>query len=53
MTIDDLALLAKARLVYLSQILSSYTALGDVDGMTRTESEIAQTQSTLDQLQSI
>jgi len=50
MTIDDLAALARARLVYLSQILSSYTALGDVDGMTRTEAEITQTQLTLDQL---
>ena len=53
MTIDDLALLAKARLVYLSQILSSYVALGDVDGMARTETEIAQTQSTLDQLMAL
>ena len=50
MKIDDLILLARARLVYLSQILSSYTALGDVEGMTRTEAEIAQTQATLDQL---
>jgi hypothetical protein len=50
MTIDDLAALARARLAYLSQILSSYAALGDVAGMARTESEIAQTQSTLDSL---
>jgi hypothetical protein len=53
MTINDLAALARARLVYLSQILSSYTALGDVEGMTRTEAEIAQTQNTLDQLTSL
>jgi len=50
MTIDDFAALARARLVYLSQLMSSYTALGDVDAMTRTESEIAQTQATLDSL---
>jgi hypothetical protein len=53
MKIDDLILLARARLVYLSQILSSYTALGDVEGMTRTEAEIAQTQATLDALNSL
>jgi hypothetical protein len=53
MKIDDLILLARARLVHLSQILSSYTALGDVEGMTRTEAEIAQTQATLDSLLSL
>jgi len=53
MTIDDLATLARARLTYLSQLLSSYMALGDVAGMARTESEIAQTQATLDQLNSL
>jgi hypothetical protein len=53
MKIDDLVSLARARLVYLSQLLTSYTALGDVDGMTRTESEITQTQATLDSLLSL
>jgi hypothetical protein len=53
MKIDDLISLARARLVYLSQILSSYTALGDVEGMTRTEAEIAQTQATLTALEAI
>ena len=53
MTIDDMSALARARLVYLSQILTSYTTLGDVEGMTRTESEIAQTQATLDSLLSL
>jgi hypothetical protein len=53
MTINDLAALARARLTYLSQLLSSYTALGDVEGMTRTEAEIAQTQATLDSLLSL
>ena len=53
MTIDDLASLARARLVHLSQILTSYTALGDVAGMARIEAEIAQTQATLDLLLSL
>ena len=53
MTIDDLAALARARLVYLSQLMTSYTAIGDVGGITRTEAEIAQTQATLDALTSL
>ena len=53
MTIDDLAALARARLTYLSQILSSYTALGDVSGIAQTEAEIAQTQATLNALKAI
>jgi hypothetical protein len=53
MTINDLASLARARLVHLSQLLSSYTALGDVAGMARTEAEIAQTQATLTALEAI
>jgi len=53
MTIDDFAALARARLTYLSQILSSYTTLGDVEGMTRTEAEITQTQATLTALEAI
>ena len=53
MKIDDLILLARARLTYLSQILTSYTALGDVAGMARVEAEIAQTQATLDSLLSL
>ena len=53
MTIDDLAALARTRLVYLSQLVTSYTALGDVDGITRTETEIAQTQATLAALEAI
>ena len=53
MKIDDLILLARARLVHLSQLLSSYTALGDVAGMARTEAESAQTQATLDSLLSL
>ena len=53
MTINDLAALARARLVHLSQILSSYTALGDVSGIAQTETEIAQTQATLDALNSL
>jgi len=53
MTINDLASLARARLVHLSQILTSYAALGDVAGMARVEAEIAQTQATLDLLLSL
>jgi hypothetical protein len=53
MTINDLASLARARLTYLSQLMSSYTALGDVEGMTRIEAEIAQTQATLTALEAI
>lgn len=53
MKIDDLTALARARLVYLSQLMTSYAAIGDVDGMARTEAEIAQTQATLNQLNSL
>jgi hypothetical protein len=53
MKIDDLISLARARLVHLSQLLSSYTALGDVAGMASTEAEIAQTQATLTALEAI
>jgi hypothetical protein len=53
MKIDDFILLARARLAHLSQVLSSYTALGDVAGMARVEAEIAQTQATLDSLLSL
>lgn len=53
MTINDLAALAETRLVYLSQLLTSYTALGDVAGITRTEAEITQTQATLTALQAL
>ena len=53
MKIDDLTNLARARLVYLSQLLASHTALGDVEAMARVQAEISDTQATLDQLNSL
>ena len=53
MKIDDLILLARARLTHLSQLLTSAAALGDVAGMAHVEAEIAQTQATLDSLLSL
>lgn len=53
MTLTQLIDLAQRRLIYLTEAKISYDRVGDVDSITRIDTEIAQTQATLNQLHSI
>jgi hypothetical protein len=53
MTIQDLIQLAAARAAHLSQQYAAHESLGDVAAMARVETEIAQTQQTLEALQAL
>jgi hypothetical protein len=53
MKIDDLKQLAMNRIQHLTQLRATFAQLGDVEAIIRTEAEIAQTQATLDALNSL
>lgn len=53
MNIPDLITLLKKRLVNLSSLRSSADALGDLAQIERIDSDIAETQATLNQLQTL
>lgn len=53
MTIAELIALCERRLVYLSTLRSSYSALGDVQQVERTDEELAQTTATLNALRTL
>ena len=53
MTISELIELVGRRLVYLSQLHSSAEALGDIDRVLELETQIQQTQATLDALRTL
>lgn len=53
MTINELIELVGRRLVYLSQLCSAAQALGEVDRVLELETQIQQTQATLDALRTL
>ena len=50
MTIDELIRACERRLVYLQSVRGSATALGDMSQVDRIDTEISQTQETLNKL---
>jgi hypothetical protein len=53
MNLDDLLNLAKARILHLEQLRRMAAQQGDVTSIARLETEIAETQSTLDKLHTL
>lgn len=53
MSISDLIALLKRRLAYLGQLRTSAVAIGDLAQVDRIDTESAETQSTLNQLESL
>jgi hypothetical protein len=53
MSVSDLISLLKRRLVYLGQLRTSAVAIGDLAQVDRIDTEMAETQSTLNQLESL
>ena len=53
MTIEQLIAAAQARVAYLSQLRSSALAIGDLAQAAAVDAEIAETQSTLNELLSL
>jgi hypothetical protein len=53
MSVSDLISLLKRRLVYLGQLRTSAVAIGDLAQVDRIDTEVAETQSTLNQLESL
>jgi hypothetical protein len=51
MTIPELTLIAKKRIAYLNAMRSSAEAIGDIAHLDRIDAEIAETQTTLTQLE--
>jgi hypothetical protein len=50
MSLDDLILMCRSRLVQLSQLRSSAVALGDMQQVSKIDAEADETQATLNQL---
>jgi hypothetical protein len=53
MSVSDLIALLKRRLVYLGNLRTSAVAIGDLEQVDRIDTESAETQSTLNQLESL
>jgi hypothetical protein len=53
MSVSDLIALLKRRLVYLGQLRTSAVAIGDLAQVDRIDTEVAETQSTLNRLESL
>jgi hypothetical protein len=53
MSVSDLISLLKKRLVYLGNLRTSAVAIGDLAQVDRIDTESAETQSTLNQLESL
>jgi hypothetical protein len=53
MSVPDLIALLKRRLVYLGNLRTSAVAIGDLAQVDRIDTEVAETQSTLNQLESL
>jgi hypothetical protein len=53
MSVEDLIRLMEARLAALNSARGSAAAVGDVAQVTRLDADIAQTQTTLDQLRTL
>ena len=53
MTIPELIAFLKRRLAYLGQLRTSAVAIGDLAQVDRIDSEVAETQATINQLQTL
>lgn len=53
MTIPELIAACERRIVWLQQLRASYNSLGDIKQVERTDSEIAETQDTLNKLRTV
>jgi hypothetical protein len=53
MSLNDLIAMCRSRLAYLSQLRTSAVALGDTAQVERIDAETAQTQTTLNRLQTL
>jgi hypothetical protein len=53
MSVSDLISLLKRRLVYLGNLRTSAVAIGDLEQVDRIDTESAEAQSTLNQLESL
>lgn len=53
MTVSELIQMLERRVVYLQSVRTSAVALGDLQQVERVESEINETQSTLNQLRTL
>lgn len=53
MTIPELIAACDRRIAWLQQLRASYDALGDIKQVERIESEIAETQDTLNKLRTV
>lgn len=53
MTIAELIAMCERRLVYLSSLRASHSALGDLQQVERTDEELAQTTATLNALRTL
>jgi hypothetical protein len=53
MSVSDLIALLKRRLVYLGHLRTSAVAIGDLAQVDRIDTEVAETQSTLNRLESL